>query len=168
MREPFEFRRGLVVWAPLPLCTVPHTGEGSQELQCLCGDCYSVGWFVSVGCVLAVLETCIRTVFAVIVGTAIVIGVAPLLRTVAFLAHATALGIAALAVDQHQFLGGSQELLYLCRDCRSVCRFASVDGVEAVLEICSSSVFAVLGVAPLLCIAAFWRMRLLSGLPHCL
>ena len=70
---------------------------------------------------------------------------------------------------------GSQELLYLCRDCRSVCRFASVDGVEAVLEICSSSVFAVfvgsaavVGVASLLCIAAFWRMRLLSGLPHCL
>ena len=70
---------------------------------------------------------------------------------------------------------GSQELLYLCRDCRSVGSFASADGVEAVFEICSSSVFAVLvgsaavvGVASLLCIAACWCMQLLSELPHVL
>ena len=81
MREPFEFRRRPVVWAPLPLCAVPHTGEGSQELLCLCGDCHSVGWFASIGCVVAVLETCISSVLAVIVGSAVVIGGASLLYT---------------------------------------------------------------------------------------
>ena len=46
--------------------------------------------------------------FAVIVGGAVVIGVASLLLTAAFLAHATALGIATLYVDRHEFLGLSQ------------------------------------------------------------
>jgi len=60
---------------------------------------------LSIGGVLAVLETCSSSVFAVIVSSAVVIGVASLLHTVVFLAHAAALGIAALSVDRHQFLG---------------------------------------------------------------
>ena len=87
---------------------VKHTGERSQELLCLCGDCHSVGWFASIGGVLAVLETCISSVFAVIVGSAVGIGVASLLHTAAFCAHATALGIAALFANLQQFLGLSQ------------------------------------------------------------
>ena len=74
----------------------------------MCGNWHSVGWFALVGCVLAVLETCSSSAFSVTVGSAVVIGVASLLLTATFLAHATALGIAALSVDRHQFLGLSQ------------------------------------------------------------
>ena len=100
----------------------------------MCGDCHSVGWFASAGGVLAVLETCISSVFAVIVGSALVIGVASLLRTAAFLAHATALGIVALFVDRHQFLGLSQ-CLEICSKlgyCSSVVGFTTDLAIAAV------------------------------------
>ena len=80
------------------------------------------------------LETCISIVFAVIVGSTVAIGVASLLRTVVFLAHATALGIAALSVDRHQFLGLSQ-CLEICSKlgyCSSVVGFTADLAIAAV------------------------------------
>ena len=100
----------------------------------MCGDCHSVGWFASAGGVLAVLETCISGMFAVIVGSAVIIGVAMLLRTVACLKHATALGIAAMSVDRHQFLGLSQ-CLEICSKlgyCSSVVGFTADLAIAAV------------------------------------
>ena len=55
------------------------------------------------------------------------IGVASFLLTASFFVHATALGIAALFVDRHQFLGLSQ-CLEICSKlgyCSSVVRFTT-------------------------------------------
>ena len=98
------------------------------------GDFHSVGWFASICGVLAVLDICSSSVFAVLVGSAVVIGVASLLRTVPLLAHAAALGIAALSVDRHQFLGLSQ-CLEICSKlgyCSSVVGFTTDLAIAAV------------------------------------
>ena len=81
----------------------------------MCRDCRIVNRFTSVGCVLAALEICNRSVFALFVGSAAVIGVASLLRIGVFFVHAIAFGIAALFADLHVFFRG----------CHSVVRFAA-------------------------------------------
>ena len=68
-------------------------------------------------------------------GGAVVIGVASLLRTAAFLAHATALGIAALSVDLQQFLGLSQ----CCEICSKLGYCSSAVGSVADLAIAGVS-----------------------------
>ena len=96
MREPLEFRRGLVVSVPLPIVRSPTYRRG----------------IASVGCVLAVFETCSSSVFAILVGSAAVIRGASRLRTVAFWRGRQLSGLP-LSLDLQQFLGLSQ--------CRDIC-----------------------------------------------
>ena len=74
----------------------------------MCRDCRTVSRFTSVGGVLAALEICNSSVFAIFVGSAAAIGVASFLRIVVFWR------------------------MRLLSNCRIVCRSTSVLGVVTV------------------------------------
>ena len=91
MREPFEFRRGPVVWVPLPIMRSLTHRRGITGLRSCCA-CLEIAQ-VSAGLFqlvvfLAVLDICSSSVFAVVVDSAVVILVVSFLLTVTLLAHA--------------------------------------------------------------------------------